>query len=199
MDHRRFFLALAISLCAACSSGSPDGSSSSGGGSTNSATSSGAGGAGGGSVDVSSTTGGIGDTCTGGDNMTNPRIEGMVTQGSVGAEVLIVWDAGTGPGATLPASYFDAPKIEGPDAAAIAQAQHSGPQEITITFSDLAKTLANQSTIAFTLVFPDRRDFSGCSHPGMDDRYLLDVTLTFDQSGQIMDSKLEQKVVLGDI
>lgn len=190
------FMLLAVSAAQGCESSIENGST---GASGTSGSSTGASSTGASSSSASSTSGGTEDSCTGGDNMTDPRIEGGVEQGSIGAEIRILWDLGTGHGAELPSSYFDIITIEGSDAAAVAQAKHTAPMEITVTFADLAASLAIQSSLSFTLVFPDRREHIACSHPGMPDRYLLDVTLTFDQNSQIESSELTQHVQLGDI
>jgi hypothetical protein len=147
----------------------------------------------------SSSSGFGGDNCTQGDNMTSPALAGGLEQGSDGAQVRILWDPGTGRGAELPSSYFDTVTVEGPDAAAVSQVKLTKEREITVTFVDLAPILAAQSSLSFSLVFPDRREFIMCSHPGMADRYLLDVTLTFDQNGAIAGSELKQHIQLGDI
>src|SRR5262245_39510445 len=54
------------------------------------------------------------DTCTRGDNMTDPSLlAGIEQDGSGAARVRIVWSLGTERGAELPAVYFDNIEVEG--------------------------------------------------------------------------------------
>ena len=141
-----------------------------------------------------------GDTCTQGTNMTSPALAGGLEQSGSGAmSVRILWARGSGRGAELPATYFDRITIEGNDAAAVSQTAHTQEREITLTFANLTASLSGKSTLKFSLVFPDRTEFILCGHPGMPDRYLLDVSLSFDADKQISGSTLLQRIELGDI
>jgi len=142
------------------------------------------------------------DTCTGGRNMTSPRIEAGLETTEDGPLVRIVWDPGTGRGADLPDAYFDAVLVEPTMPASsdfVASAELTATREITVVFSDLDAALTSSSRVGFTLWFPDRAAFIDCSHPGMPDRYLLNVVLTFDADGSISNSELSEDIRLGDV
>ena len=143
------------------------------------------------------------DTCSTGENMTNPRVTGEPDALSDAPELRIAWDAGTGRGNELPASYFDAvsvaPETDPAVVGSIAAVEHSTEREITVRFQDISTLAGQPGGLALTLEFPDRREFIDCTHPGMEDRYLLDVQLTFDATGKVASSQLTERVQLGAI
>ncbi len=62
---------------------------------------------------------------------------------------------------------------------------------IKLTFTDLPSYLQQQNSLHLKLLFPDRREFIACRHPGMNDRYFLDVTLTFTEESTLDDVTFE--------
>jgi hypothetical protein len=142
------------------------------------------------------------DTCTEGDNMGNPKVEDGFDPTLAAPALRITWSAGTGNGTDLSPEYFDqvAVALETDVAVRdlISSLARPAPREIVVTFAALDTFLASQSELDFTLEFPDREEFIMCSHPGMADRYLLDVSVTLD-SGAVVSSELSQRVQLGAI
>ena len=143
------------------------------------------------------------DTCTSGENMTNPRVTGEPDALSAAPELRIAWDAGSGRGNELPPSYFDAvsvaPETDAAVVDSIAAVEHPTERELAVRFHELSTFAGQAAGLGFTLQFPDRRGFIDCTHPGMEDRYLLDVQLTFDAAGKVTSSQLTERVQLGDI
>jgi len=143
------------------------------------------------------------DTCTQGDNMTNLRMGAPFDAQVAVPGLLIVWDIGTERGAELPASYFAAVTVayETDDAIKllIDGVAYTNQREITVMFADLATYLASNTILGFTLAFPDRNAFIDCTHPGSADRYLLDVSLVFDASANLVSSTFTERKELGPI
>lgn len=141
------------------------------------------------------------DTCTQGDNMSDPRISGNFDAAAVQPELHIVWDLGTGRGADLPPEYFSEVQVatyetEEQVVSLIREVTHSAERELIVRFSDLNPYLAEHDVLSFSLAFPDRMGFIDCRHPGMLDRYLLRATLTFDES-TLTDASIEQVFIGG--
>jgi hypothetical protein len=143
------------------------------------------------------------DSCNGGDAMSTPLVAQDFDATAAAPTLSLTWSAGTGRGAQLPASYFDdvmvAPETDAVVRGLITGVTHTAAREIVVTFIDLSNFLTSQSQLSFTLQFPDRRQFIDCQHPGMADRYLLEVTLSFDSNGALTDQQLTQRAELGDI
>lgn len=143
------------------------------------------------------------DTCTQGDNMTNPRMGGSFDALAAAPELLIVWDIGTERGAELPDSYFAAVTVdyETDDAVKtlITSVAYTSQREITVTFNDLTAYIVSNTMLDFTLAFPDRDAFIDCTHPGSRDRYLLDVSLVFDASANLVSFDFVERKELGPI
>jgi hypothetical protein len=144
------------------------------------------------------------DTCSAGDNMTNPRLGAGFDPGVSDPELRVLWDAGTGRGAELPDHYFDSVRLSidlGAQIKALVQSVvHSAPREITVHFDGqaLAAFLETENTVELTLEFRDRATVLDCSHPGMADVYFLDVTLVF-QGGALSSSRVTERKRLGAI
>jgi hypothetical protein len=144
------------------------------------------------------------DTCSAGDNMTNPRLGSGFDLGAPAPEFRVLWDAGTGRGAELPDHYFDSVRLAqdlGAQIKALVQSvEHSAPREIAVRFDGeaLAAFLETQNTVKLTLEFRDRATVLDCSHPGMADVYLLDVTLVF-QGDTLSSSQVAERKRLGAI
>lgn len=144
------------------------------------------------------------DTCTPGDNMTNPRLVNGLETVNDQRQIRISWDPGTGAGETLPDAYFAAVNL-GESAglpltqtALIRSVQLTSPRELTVIFQDPFNP-ASAGDVIFRLYFPDRRDYVSCSHPGDADRYYLDVTLSFDPAGNLNASTLQEGIIRGEL
>jgi hypothetical protein len=143
------------------------------------------------------------DTCTGGVNMTSPRLVAGLEPSAGGALARITWDPGTDAGAQLPSGYFAAVQLS-PETPAEVQSlvsgvSQTGEREITVRFRNLGGYLSTHDTLDFILAFPDRRGFISCSHRGMDDEYLLKVHLKFNAQQQLQEAVLTEEVILGEI
>lgn len=142
------------------------------------------------------------DTCTGGDNMSNPRIADGFDPRAATPELQLLWDRGTGPGAGLPASYFDAVRVSDrrPGHERVVSATHVAAQEIRIRLSAVAGAayLEDDVDLSFTLEFPDRELALDCTHPGTSDSYLVEITLQL-RHGTLAGSSVRQTVQFGDI
>jgi hypothetical protein len=164
------------------------------------------------------------DTCTGGDNMSSPRLARGLETDAAGAFVTIEWDPGTGRGAALPASYYHEVTLaragtrlgDGtvPDHQFVAEVNATGDRQIVVRLTGLdalwnAGTDAGASDgdagvtpprrVALLLHFPDRAKHIDCTHPGMNDDYYLTVTLTFSAPSQLEKSTFEQRVSVGAV
>lgn len=143
------------------------------------------------------------DTCTAGDNMSNPTAAGNFESTLIAPELVINWEAGTQQGANLPESYFEAVSVysdmEAELKALIHSVSYSGTREITVNFNDLTNYLDTKNTLTLVLAFPDRNQFINCTHPGMQDQYLLYITLTFNSSSHLIGTEFEQIIIFGDI
>ncbi|MCB0212008.1 MAG: hypothetical protein KDJ52_21885 [Anaerolineae bacterium] len=138
------------------------------------------------------------DTCSQGDNMTNPRLVDGLEVLDDGYTVRLTWDEGTEQGTALPKSYFEAVTVE--DELGIVQSIGlTHEREITINFADLPAYLQKKKSIDLSLIFPDREQFISCHHPGMADRYLLTMSLTFTQENELDKVTFKQVVRLGAI
>jgi hypothetical protein len=140
------------------------------------------------------------DTCTGGDNMSNPRINEGVDLTVQRPELRLTWERGTGVGATLPDSYFDwvsVSKMDG-NGEVIQSVKHSAPREILIELAPatLIRHLEKSSELNLTLLFPDRRLAIPCTHPASADMYIVNITLEV-QEGVLWRATVEQSVYLG--
>jgi hypothetical protein len=141
------------------------------------------------------------DTCTGGDNMSNPQIaEGFDLSAPI-PELHLTWERGTGKGAALPDSYFDSvrPSFIGVNREVIQSVQHIAPREILIRLAreGLIRNLERSSELELTLEFPDRRKVIDCTHPASADTYIVSITLEFHE-GMLAQTTIEQSVWLGD-
>lgn len=140
--------------------------------------------------------GGVSDTCTQGDNMTAPRLEGAPEASGAETKVRIAWDRGTVVGEQLPAAYFEQVKAE--DAKVVTRTAPAGERAMDVFLSG-APASHGGKTETFTLQFPDRARFTSCRHPGMNDVYDLVVTITFGADGGTATATFEQKVDFGAI
>ena len=138
------------------------------------------------------------DTCSGGANMTDPRVLGEFSAASTTPTLRIGWDAGTELGALLPDAYFEDVVVGGgDDGALIETVSYTSERELTVVFGSLEASLAERDALSFTLEFPDRALHTNCTHGGMSDTYLLAVTLHFDGSGTLEAADLTQNVLYG--
>lgn len=138
------------------------------------------------------------DTCSGGQNMTDPRVLGDFFVASTTPTLRIGWEAGTELGALLPDAYFAEVVVSSDgDGALIENVSYSNERELTVVFTNLAGTLDERDALSFTLEFPDRGLHTNCTHGGMADHYLLDVTLVFDESQALQSAIFTQSVRYG--
>jgi len=143
------------------------------------------------------------DNCNDGDAMSAPMVAQDFDATATAPMLTVTWSPGTGRGAELPPLYFDqvmvALETDAVVRGLISGVTHTAEREIVVTFNDLTSFLMSQSELKLTLELPDRRQFIDCEHPGMADRYLLDVQLSFDSSGAVTDQELTQRTQLGAI
>jgi hypothetical protein len=143
------------------------------------------------------------DTCTGGSNMTDPRLVAGLEPSAGGSLMRITWDPGTGEGAQLSPDYFAAVRLSSQTATEVQglvpSVSLTGEREITVRFRNLGPYLSTHRTLELVLAFPDRRGFTACEHAGMDDEYLLKIRLEFDEQQQLQSATLTQDVSLGDL
>jgi hypothetical protein len=144
------------------------------------------------------------DSCISGANMTNPRVVAGLETAPGGSTLRITWEPGTSQGAALPSEYFAQVRVYEETAeevrALIPSVSLTGERELTVRFRTLGPYLdAHGNVLDFSLAFPDRRSFISCSHPGMDDEYLLKVHLQFDAQKQLERAELAEHVSYGDI
>ncbi|KFE66140.1 hypothetical protein DB31_1205 [Hyalangium minutum] len=144
------------------------------------------------------------DSCSAGENMTNPRLVAGLEPAPGGSLMRITWDRGTDLGAELSSDYFAQAQLAGETAeevrALIPSVTLTGERELTVRFRTLGPYLENhQNALDFTLVFPDRRKFVSCEHAGMDDAYMLKVHLQFDAQKQLERAELAEHVSFGDL
>lgn len=138
------------------------------------------------------------DTCSQGQNMTNPRLVDGLEVLDDGHRVRLTWDQGTEKGASLPNSYFEAVSVE--DESGIVQSiSLTDEREITVKFTGLSSYLQKKKSVDLSLIFPDREQFITCRHPGMRDTYLLKMSLTFTDEHELDKVTFEQSVRLGPI
>lgn len=144
------------------------------------------------------------DSCTAGENMTNPRLVAGLEPTAGGSLMRITWDRGTDLGAELPLDYFAQAQLSGETAAEvqalIPSVTLTDERELTVRFRNLGPYLeAHGNALDFTLAFPDRRKFVSCEHSGMDDAYMLKVHLQFDAQKQLERAELAEHVSFGDL
>jgi hypothetical protein len=141
------------------------------------------------------------DTCSGGDNMSDPRISEGVDLTAQNPELHLTWERGTGIGATLPDSYFDSvrPTDTAVNREVVQSVRHIAARELLIQLArdGLTKHLENGSEIELILAFPDRRSAIECTHPGSIDAYFVNITLEVHE-GVLSRATVEQSVHLGD-
>jgi len=143
------------------------------------------------------------DTCTQGDNMTNLQVDGVFDATALAPELRIIWDTGTEQGSLLPETYFEEVTLADGTNTIVSTVidifTYSNYQEITVIFSDLTSYLENENELSFSLMFPDRALFINCTHPGMQDQYLLNMKLNFDIDGNYLDTEFTQIINFGAI
>lgn len=131
--------------------------------------------------------GGNGETCAGGSNFSNVRVDPGAPVTASSTEVRLLFDPGAGNGATLPLAYYQTASLEG-DAGSVASVSAPDAGLLQLGLSQpLGGGLPNTS-----LRFGDRRNFTDCRHPGMDDVYRLTVGIVAEQDGGYTLSSSEQ-------
>ena len=142
----------------------------------------------------------VGDTCTNGDNMNNVRLaDTMLGETNTGHAILgIVWDVGNGRGAELPQAYFDTVALESPPENVL-DVYTTGERTIAVEFVVGAMSLSSTEPLLIVLRFPDRQNFTDCTHPGMEDVYYLRMTFVFPGDGSIQSPTFAQGIEVGAI
>lgn len=135
------------------------------------------------------------DTCSQGDNMTSPRLQGAPEASGAETKIGIAWERGTGVGEQLPAAYFERVTLE--EKTLVTKTAAAGERAMTVFLTGAPATHAGK-TETFTLLFADRNQFTSCTHGGMKDVYSLAVTVTFSADATSATATFEQKVALGD-
>lgn len=142
---------------------------------------------------------GCADTCNRGDAFSEPRLVDGVERGLDSSFVRITWDVGTRVGAELGDDYFAAVTVgEGSDegGCVVEAARYEAPRTLIVDLCD--RTVAAEGeTWTFSLMFPDRRDFVECTHPGQSDQTALAVALTFDSSGALVSTDFDEQLIAG--
>jgi hypothetical protein len=124
------------------------------------------------------------DACSGGENMTHPRVDRGLRTSTGGRSVVLRWDGGTGPGAACVGR-------PGCPVAAVAVLDERA-LEVHLS-ADAPQTGA----LSFALEFPDRRAAIECTHPGMSDHHSLAVELAVDGLRVVGEPSLTQSVYYG--
>jgi hypothetical protein len=134
--------------------------------------------------------------------MSEPRVDrGIYTDAGMPA-LRISWSRGTGRGAGLPDTYFEAvsPGEYGDDPYLIDSVRFMAPRTVIVQFTPaFEERIKSKRSLTFTLKFPDRRTGISCYHRGMSDRYFLKVELTVDDKGLVTSSSLGEFYQLGPI
>jgi hypothetical protein len=111
------------------------------------------------------------DTCQGGSNFSNVRFAAAPTSGST--QLALQFDPGTGNGAQLPASYYQAVSVRAPGGDAGTRVTSASSPDAGLLQLELSGALG--AGVQTDLAFGDRKGVISCSHPGADDTYLLHV------------------------
>ncbi len=128
------------------------------------------------------------DNCEGGQTMSDLRLDPAVPLEAGSQAVQLLYSAGTGRGAELPAAYFQSPTPMEPTPAGAAGFPTQPSQDVSSIVAPDAGTLRLMLTrplgagVVVMALFPDRRDFISCQHPGMSDAYYVRINVT-PQSG----------------
>jgi hypothetical protein len=135
------------------------------------------------------------DTCSEGPTFENPHLANGIETIDGKDALRVQWTTPTsGIGSELPESYFASPNVSGADSASA-----TGPEEITVIIGDLAARLGTSNDLVIQLAFGDRRGVVSCKHPGADDTYLLDITLTFATDGSLAHTTVVEGIDRGPI
>jgi hypothetical protein len=138
-----------------------------------------------------------GPACRMDANMVAPRVVAGIERADARSFVRIAWDAPeTGESAGLGADYFEQVRAVEPASSIATSASLTAEREITLRL-ETSRIVPGEHEVS--LLFPDHRGVTGCWHPGMDDRYLLDLTLVIDATGALTSSMLRERVQLGAI
>ena len=115
---------------------------------------------------------------------TQPSIPGGVQVSPPGdTYATVVW--APAPDDVLPDAYYA--RMEATDwEQGIEAVDVVAARELKVTLSStLASTLATSKTKQIDLELPDNYGYAECSHPGMQDRYFVDLVLTFASASQL--------------
>jgi hypothetical protein len=146
------------------------------------------------------------DTCNKGETFNDLTLGSeFIEEGEGDISLLIEWSLGSKKGADLPDAYFEAALpsscVGRSDDCipSITDVAYSGPQQFKVWFPEDVKTTFADSNLEFFITFSDREDYIDCTHPGAGDYYTLNVSLTLDAQGEIIDSNLYEYLYLGPI
>jgi len=98
--------------------------------------------------------------------------------------VVLRWSAANDP---LPERYYEPYSVEAlPDAGFIptSNARRTGLRELTLDMLDFDAYVRERPQFTVRMRFPDTMEYVPCSHPGMPDQYVVDVTFDFNAAAR---------------
>lgn len=114
-----------------------------------------------------------------------------------GPSLTVHWDATDDP---LPPSYWGSARFQPPlddrdldkilDGVTV-----SGPHELRLGFHPLDEYLSTHDAVSVRVNLGDPRHYVTCHHPGMDDAYHFEITLTFDKGHHFVSATVSPMTV----
>jgi len=131
---------------------------------------------------------------------TNGAVVGSLTESSAGPSFLVKWQPPPAGAWEPPMNYYEAPRLVASPASLVRGARLEAPYALRVELAPLGSYLATSKRLSLSLEFPDTRSYAACQHPGMRDRYFVEVVLELDASGALAKSSVSpMKVDLGSI
>lgn len=120
------------------------------------------------------------------------------TPAATNDRVVVRWAPTSGD--PLPDRYYE-PMIfsAAPDAGRlpVSAITRTAPRELTLEMSNLGSYLrAVSTTVVVRMRFNDTRAYVSCTHPGMSDAYVVDLTLVFDANTQTATARFSEVLLL---
>lgn len=151
------------------------------------------------------------DSCTRGATFAELALVDGVERDAGGSLLRIGFAPGSPIAEMLPEGYFRAgrlPSAVETEAAGESALEVSPPViavsapvlgELMVRLRDLDGWLSSgETTLTFSVAFPDRRHFTDCEHAGMDDVYYLNVVVRFASDGTVSETSFSEALLLGD-